>query len=382
MISVAGFVVAQTSQRGGPDLSGDLLSTSSSSAGACEMRIVNGIVQQCCAIPYSAYFTCRQFSDMFNQLCAANGVQCSTVSFTCGGSVSHAINEATIDGHRCLVEPQGHIISCDIDTPQAYNNALCAEAGQPAGCSCSIRPTSSSVPSDYTMCGQAQRQHWDATFTVGATSYTQMCNSCCTANAQYHISRGDPTANTWIAQCQQSCDTYRPFTSCTNSSRCSVGFVGTCDANTCTQNWNSGYCNADGSCAIVPHRCDNSGVVCSTPNQGPCGGTAGVCGGSCGTPGWQCAWNPLASGGSCVCTAPVSSSMSSMPSSAMTSSAMTSAAATPYYCCAFNNTPATCLSGVSRCSDLGPQYTNAGTYSDAQSCSANCVGRPSSAFAP
>lgn len=101
--------------------------------------------------------------------------------------------------------------------------------------------------------------------------------------------------------------------SCANANNCRAGYVGDCNPDTCTQEYNTGSCQPGTSlCATYITTCEDTSLCyrsSAVSNESVCGGSNGQCGGWCGTPGYECGWNELA--GACVCDDPAQEQHSS-----------------------------------------------------------------------
>lgn len=156
----------------------------------CELKIVNGILQQCCksTTPYNVFHTCRQYSDTFDTLCEQAGLNsCDEVSIRCDDEkVGHRVNTVQIDGKKCYVEPQSGVIGCEPDNTE--EELICAAMGKSAPCECHVSASGDMDPSDHTVCA----------LDSSPTDSRQSCYDCCERNAEYHRERGDPLVDQWV----------------------------------------------------------------------------------------------------------------------------------------------------------------------------------------
>jgi hypothetical protein len=268
MFAVAGVVISQagifSSSTQGQIVSTGYTSTYSAGNSAsisssadqfeCQYHIVEGIVEECCREPYSVYYTCRHYSDRANRLCQEYGIQCRSLDVFCPNlSTGHRVNIAIIDGRECLIDPTaGIIISCDIDTPEKYQAAICTVMGKPPDCNCSTRSVGSSViPYDYTVCALNRGLRGPA------------CEECCESEAEYHSSRGDPLVPDWIEECKSTCRIFSSASSCARARNCRAGYIGSCEPHGCHQPYNTGGCSYNGMhCLVIDRTCENSAVTC------------------------------------------------------------------------------------------------------------------------
>lgn len=245
----------------------------------CQMKIVNGILQKCCKTPYSIYYTCRQFTDTFVQLCLQAGVSCSSIHIWCPPVDSHVIGQAVIDGLLCLVEPQGDIVSCDVGTEEKYAAALCTAMGKPSGCNCSVVVGNSSSngsvdTEDTSMCAlkfvDALKQP-----NPNVVNLLNDCQNCCNDEIVFYQDLGYPFVGAWLQACLTSCNSVVNGKPCPPTSsgfqNCGAGFVAdTCNPATCEQTYNTGLCNSGTtSCLTLVRSCEHAGISCDNPNLPP-----------------------------------------------------------------------------------------------------------------
>jgi hypothetical protein len=240
---------------------------------SCELKVVDGIIKQCCMTGYSMYYNCSHFAGTFVSLCKEQNLDCKYLSIYCPKDkynpveYAHAINTAVIDGKLCLVEPQGNVLSCDVDTPEKMKTAICKSRGYPPDCSCTTEEKAIIPNYDFASCALKTPIDRDRA-KPGA------CKVCCDEYIEYIKAVGadkpnQTTVEQWRLDCYSACNDVRPSYACPGN--CRAGFFpSSCNRKTCRQQYNIGRCatnNTGGACKVIDRQCENPARNCDDPSQ-------------------------------------------------------------------------------------------------------------------
>lgn len=237
----------------------------------CELSIVGDVVQRCCRkTKYSPYYFCQHYSQNFNELCAQEGIEgCKRINVRCKDSAQgHQLNTVPIGGKLCFVDSTtGRILTCDTDTKEGMDRAICLSMGKDYPCECQLTDDNvSSAPPDFASCA------------LKNSSDESLCKLCCDSKLAT-LSPCDgrdppPLCDNYKRDCYNACDQYINHTRvCPIPGQCYAGYIpGTCNPDTCLQEYNTGYCNLAGSpnpngCAILMRSCLNPGANCTNPGN-------------------------------------------------------------------------------------------------------------------
>ena len=243
----------------------------------CTLEIVNGFIKRCCKVEYSPYFDCRSYASSFMDLCRHHkiGEYCTMVSIKCEDGRGHRINKVFINGKLCLVDPQLEIVSCDVDTPEKYNAAICKAMDLPPDCKCtstvmSFDPLISEIEAlgdDFAFCGAFHFSSNADPSPSFSTEEQSACEKCCEETRK----KPSPVLDAYIKDCKKICKDMSAANACIKPGDCRRGYVsGTCDRKTCRQKWNTGNCAGEGGsapCSVILRRCDEPIFNCDNPSR-------------------------------------------------------------------------------------------------------------------
>lgn len=237
----------------------------------CKLEVIDGLIQQCCKIKYSPYYTCQYYANTFVELCKDQQLQCQVLSIGCmEKEYAHSLNTIVIDGTLCIVEPQGRVISCDVGTPEKFQAAVCTAMGLPSPCNCKYTLSSSQEVGDYSSCSMSMP--------YGKISWSEklaICNDCCDKQADGEYCKIFPQCSAWQQDCYASCHSMLNTYVCPKKNddavtpTCVKGYVPrTCDPKTCKQEYNTGFCMnpSGGPCKTIELTCENPAKNCENPS--------------------------------------------------------------------------------------------------------------------
>ncbi len=243
---------------------------------ACEIKEVNGILQQCCKRPYTPYYVCQHFSEDFTALCTQAGFSdCKRMDIWCGAGAErsgHQIATVTINGRQCFVEPTGKppkIISCDDGSQDWYQRTICLARGREFPCDCTL--TNDNViktPVDFTFCAMGMKDSW-------YLWRKSECEGCCNkwVNNLHPCNQPNPPelCRNYKNDCYNSCDTILDNSvQCATPGSCVEGYISdTCRSGSCLQEYNTGRCQKDmpNTCLVINRACESPGTMCLTPDD-------------------------------------------------------------------------------------------------------------------